>query len=106
MLLPQVDYKYHANKWRSSAPQYKFGNKIWLNTKNLITKRPSRKLENVNRGKYAVKWVISPYAVEFKLYFDLQVYLIFRVNLLEVVATDPLHPGHMQPLSHLLKVDG
>lgn len=78
---------------------------VWFNTMNQITTRLSHKLENVNGGKYAIKRVISPYAIKLKLLLDLQVHLVFNVNLLEPSAIDPPHPCHVQSPSYSLKVD-
>lgn len=106
MLLAQTDHKLHANKRRGLAPQYKVGDMVWLNTKNLITKRPGRKLENVNGGKYAIKKIISPHAVKLELPPSLQIYPVFHVNLLEPAATNPPHSGYVQPPGQSLIVDG
>lgn len=51
MLIAQADHKRHANRHRGSAPQYKIGNSIWLDTRNLFTKRLCRKLKNRRAGK-------------------------------------------------------
>lgn len=79
---------------------------VWLNTKNLITKRPSRKLENIHGGKYAVKRLISPYVIELELRLEFQVHHIFYVNLLKPAATNPPHLGHVQPSGPPIEVDG
>lgn len=106
MLLVLVDQEYYTNQRRRPASQYKVGNMVWLNTKNLITKKPSRKLENIYGGKYAVKRLISPYVIELELRLEFQVHHIFHVNLLKLVATNPPHPGYVQPSGPLIEVDG
>ena len=77
-----------------------------MDTRNLFTKRPSRKLENRHAGKYRVKKIISNHAVKLDLPSDFHVYPVFHVNLLEPAATDDPHPGHVQPPGPPIKVDG
>ena len=88
MLLAQADLKCHANRHCGPAPQYKIEDLVWLDTRNLFTKRLSRKLENCHLGKYQVKKIISNYAVELDLPSDLHVHPVFYINLFEPVATD------------------
>lgn len=106
MLLAQADQEYYANQQCWPAPQYKVGDMVWLNTKNLITKWPSRKLENIYDRKYAIKKIISPYTIELKLCLELQMHPVFHVNPLKPTATDLPHLGHVQPLGPPIKVDG
>ena len=106
MLIAQADHERHANQHRGPAPQYKVGDLVWLDTRNLFTKRPSRKLENRHAGKYRVKRIISNHAVELDLPNDLRVHPVFHVNLLEPAATDDPHPGHVQPPGPPIEVDG
>ena len=105
MLLAQADYEKHANRHRGTAPHYRESDLVWLDTQNLFTKRPCRKLENRRAGPYPVKKVISTYAVELVLPEDIRVHPIFHVNLLEPAATDP-HAGHIQPPPPPIEVDG
>jgi hypothetical protein len=43
-----------ANKSRAPAPRYKEGDEVWLDTKNLKTDRPSRKLDDKYKGPFKV----------------------------------------------------
>ncbi len=79
---------------------------MWLDTRNLFTKWPSRKLENCHAGKYRVKRIISNHAVKLDLPNDLHVHPVSHVNLLEPAATDDPHPGHVQPPGPPIEVDG
>ena len=45
MLLAQANHEKYANRHRGMAPRYKEGDIVWLDTRNLFTKRPCRKLE-------------------------------------------------------------
>ena len=106
MLLAQADHEKHANRHRGTAPQYREGDLVWLDTQNLFTKRPCRKLENRRAGLYPVKKVISTHAIELVLPEDLRIHPVFHVNLLEPTAKDPPHTGHIQPPLPPIEVDG
>ena len=45
MALAQVNYELNINRRQSSAPQYKVDNYVYLNIKNLRTRRLCKKLE-------------------------------------------------------------
>ena len=108
MLLAQADYEKYANRHRGTAPQYREGDLVWLDTQNLFTKRLCRKLENRRAGPYPVKRVVSNHAIELVLLDDIRVHPVFHVNLLKsaVNAADPPHPGHIQPPPPPIEVDG
>ena len=76
-----------------------------MDTKNLFTKRPNRKLENCHVGKYQVKRIISNHAVELDLFSDLHVHLVFHVNLFDPAATNDPHPGYIKCSGSSIKVD-
>ena len=44
----------HVNKKRKTAPLLKRGDKVYLLTKNLRTKRPSKGLDNVKVGPFLI----------------------------------------------------
>ena len=107
MLLAQADHEKYANQHRGTAPQYRIGDLVWLDTQNLFTKRLCRKLENRRAGPYPVKRVVSNHAIELVLPDDIRVHLVFHVNLLEPAANaaDPPHAGHIQLSPPPIKVD-
>ena len=61
------DMKCYADHKCTDVPQYKVGDKVWLSTKDLHTRQPSRKLMEKQVGPYPISQVISPNAVELKL---------------------------------------
>lgn len=69
---------------------------VQLDSRNLFTKRSSRKLKNHHVRKYFVKKVISPYSIKLDLFLDFYIHLVFYINLLEPLATNPSHLGHVQ----------
>ena len=52
ILIEQANHKCHANQYCSPSAQYKIGDLVWLDIRNLFTKQPSRKLKNRYLGKY------------------------------------------------------
>lgn len=78
---------------------------VWLNTKNLITKRPNCKLENFHYRKYAIKKIINLYTIKLELISKLQMHSVFFINLFISAATNPLYPGHMQLFGCFIEVN-
>ena len=106
MLIAQADHECHANQYCSPATPYKIRDLVWLDTKNLFTKQPSKKLENCHVGKYRVKKIISTHAVKLDLPSDLHVHPVFHVNFFEPTSTDDLHLDHVQPPGPPIEIDG
>ena len=106
ILIAQANYECHANRHRSPAPQYQIRDMVWLDTRHLFTKQPSRKPDNCHAGKYQVKKIVSNHTVELDLPSDLHIHPVIHVNLLESAATDDPHPGHIQPPGPPIEVDG
>ncbi len=78
---------------RSSAtpsPRYQVGDKVWLSTKNMRTKRPCRKLDDKWVGPLTIKRVINGRAYELDLPPEMRLHPVFYVNLLRPAAENPL----------------
>jgi hypothetical protein len=95
----------NANQHRLLIPRYKVGDEVWLNTKNIRTTRPSRKLDWKRLGRFKVKKVISPYAYELDLLASMKIHPVFHVSTLELCTTYPL-PGHVSPPAPPVVVEG
>lgn len=104
MLLAQADHEKYADQHRATAPRYNIGEMVWLDTKNLFTKRPCRKMKNCRAGPYLVKRVISAQAIKLNLPENIRIHLVFYINLLKPAATNP-HPGHIPSPPPPIKVD-
>ncbi|OJD21163.1 hypothetical protein ACJ73_07502 [Blastomyces percursus] len=53
--MAQQEQEKQANKHRNPAPQFKIGDKVWLNLKNISTDRPSKKLDARNAKYTSIK---------------------------------------------------
>jgi hypothetical protein len=80
----------HVNKKRKMAPQLKKGDKVYLLTKNLRTKRPSKGLDNVKVGPFLIIDQKGPVTYTLDLPPDAKVHPRFHISLLE--PADPKTP--------------
>ena len=80
----------YTNQKRKTAPQLKEGDKVYLLTKNLRTRRPTKKLDKVKVGPFFISKQISPVNYKLELPKDAKIYPVFHVSLLE--PADPRTP--------------
>ena len=80
----------NANKRRKLGPQLKKGDKVYLLTKNLRSKRPSKKLDHVKVGPFSIKEVKGAVNYKLNLPADAKIHPVFHVSLLE--PADPNTP--------------
>ena len=97
-----------ANKRRKIAPQLKKGDKVYLLTRNLRTKKPSKKLDHVRVGPFFIKKPKGPVNYELELPKDARIHPVFHVSLLE--PADPSTPVqttlNYQPEENEFEVEG
>ncbi|KAI7093065.1 hypothetical protein KC316_g21801, partial [Hortaea werneckii] len=79
------------------AAKFSIGQEVWLDTRNLKTLRPKKKLDWKNVGPFRVTAVHGPYACRLDLPPSMKVHPVFNVDLLTPVATDPLAGQHHPP---------
>jgi len=75
----------YQNKKRKTTPQLKERNKIYLFTKNLKTKKSSKKLNHVKIESFLVKKIKRLVNYELDLFKNAKVFLVFHISLLESV---------------------
>ena len=80
----------YTNKKRKTAPLLKEGDKVYLLTKNLRTRRPTKKLDKVKVGPFFISKQISPVNFRLALPKDAKIHPVFHVSLLE--PADPRTP--------------
>ncbi|KAI0992997.1 hypothetical protein K3495_g15187, partial [Podosphaera aphanis] len=72
MTASQAFYEKYANQHRSNPPSYQVGDKVFVNAKNIKTKRPSKKLDWKNLGPFQIVKVISSHSYQLSLPEDLK----------------------------------
>ena len=60
MAASQAKYEDDANRYREPAPIFNEGNEVWLDAHNIRIKRPLRKLNWKNLGRFKIKRKMSP----------------------------------------------
>jgi hypothetical protein len=104
----QDRYADSADTKRIPAPMFVPGDQVWLNAKNITTRRPSHKLENKRLGPFKViedDQLKSKYAVRLQLPESMKIHPVFHVSLLEQAASDP-YPGQRIEPPPPVVVDG
>ena len=76
--------KYINKKWKEDS-QLKEKNKIYLLIKNLMTKRPNKKLDYIKIESFFIRAINRSVNYELSLFKNIRIYLTFSINLLESV---------------------
>jgi hypothetical protein len=88
MLNAQRNSITYANKKRKTAPQLKEGDKVYLHTKNLRSKQPSKGLDHVKVRPFLISKRNRPVTYTLKLPPDAKIHPRFHVSLLEPADKD------------------
>ena len=94
-----------ADESRVPAPTYQPGDKVWLNARNITTRRPSVKLDHKRLGPFLVTALVGKYTCRLELPTTMKIHNIFHACLLEPAASDPF-PGQIIPPAPPVDVDG
>lgn len=94
-----------ANKNRTPAPRYRLGDKVFLSTRHILTKRPSKKFDWKHIGPYSIKRIVNPYTYELELPRSMKIHPVFHVSLLSPEAGNPL-PGQQQAPPPPVEIEG
>lgn len=94
-----------SNRRKLPAPDIKKGDSVWLNAKNITTRRPARKLDYKRLGPFKVIEVVSPNAVRLELPESMRIHNVFHVSLLDLTSDDP-YPGQRHEPPPPVEVDG
>uniref|UniRef100_A0A8C5PED6 Gypsy retrotransposon integrase-like protein 1 n=1 Tax=Leptobrachium leishanense TaxID=445787 RepID=A0A8C5PED6_9ANUR len=89
LLSAQRSYKQFADRHRDHAPLYVVGDSVWLSSKHVRLRCPSRKLGPRFLGPFVISKVVSPTAVRLRLPPELDVHPVFHVSLLRPSPPDP-----------------
>lgn len=97
--------KTYYDKNVSDAPVFAPGDKVWLDTKNLKLKQPSKKLSAKRVGPYEVVERIGDLDYRLKLPKSLRVHPVFHVSLLTKYIVSDI-PGRKHPEPAPVEVEG
>ena len=97
MAFVQVSYEYYANVHKQNAPNYVLGDEVWLDTRNMQTKRPSKNLSDKFDGPFLITRIINPHAYKLELLHDWTIHPVFYTNFLRP-GSDDLLPGQLTTL--------
>ncbi|EEB89307.1 hypothetical protein MPER_12608 [Moniliophthora perniciosa FA553] len=87
------EYAQYYNRRRIPAPEFKPGDKVWLDASDIQTDRPSRKLADRNLGPFVVERRVGFGAYKLKLPTTMkQLHPVFPVVKLTAYTPDPI-PG-------------
>jgi hypothetical protein len=81
----QEDQKEVADRKRREVREedYQVGKLVWLNSKNIKTSRPSKKLDNKNLGPFKIIEKRSDVVVKLKLSETIKIHPVFHMRLLK-----------------------
>ena len=97
----------YANRKRLPAPAYQVGDKVWLDARNIRTRRTSKKLDWKNVGPYKIISKISSHAYKLDLPNSMKIHPVFHVSLLRPAANESDYlPGQHIPPPEPVVVDG
>ena len=86
-------YSAATSSRRTDPPKFKEGAMVWLNARNIKTKRPSKKLDHRYLGPYKIVKKISSHAFRLQLPDSMKLlHPVFHVSLLE--------PAHQNTIPH------
>jgi transposase InsO family protein len=102
----QAVQEWHANKGRAPAWNFREGDKVYLNTRNLRTQRPSKKLDWKFAGPYTIKKKLSPYAYQLDLPSEMKVHPTFHISLLQPSKHEPMARQVPPPPPMIVKNEG
>ncbi|KAI0993482.1 hypothetical protein K3495_g14702 [Podosphaera aphanis] len=103
--LHSAEHEEQANKKRIAAYNFKVGEFVWLNCKNIKSLRPSKKLDFKKSGPFKVIEPVGKYAFRLDLPKSAKIHPVFHVSLLSPAASDPL-PGQISGPPPLLETEG
>ena len=87
LLCTQDQNRRLAHRWRTPAPEYQPGQRVWLSAKDIPLSVTSKKLAPRFMGPFEVEAIVNPAAVRFKLPALLRIHPTFHISQLKPVST-------------------
>ena len=90
MIWAQAFHEHYANQYRVHDSRYAVDDKIWLNIRNIRTKRSNKKLSNKNDESFQVTQVVSSHVYRLELSIEWIIHNVFHISLLRKIVDDSL----------------
>lgn len=95
----------HANANRQPHPAYRPGDEVYLDSRNITSARPVKKLDNKFYGPYQIEKVLDSHSYKLKLPDEFgKIHRTFHPSLL-MPANQPGLPGQIDPLPPPISID-
>jgi hypothetical protein len=101
----QEDMKRYYDLKHDSTPEFKEGDKVWLDAKNVKTTAPSKKFADKKLGPFPIKKKVSELNYELTLPTTMAIHPVFHVSLLYPCKDDPIE-GRVLPPPPPVEVEG
>ena len=95
----------YYNRNRQQAVDYNIGDKVWLESKDIYTNRPSKKLDDKRYEPFKVTEIIGPNAYKLDLPPSMKIHPIFNTVKLRPYLPDAI-PGRESPPRPPPMIDG
>ena len=95
--LAQLRQKENYDRHRKPDPNWIPGDKVWLNTRNIRTTRPSKKLDNKKAGPFTILAKIGKSSYKLELPPSMKIHSTFHISLLEPYSDSPLPSQRKEP---------
>ena len=94
------------SRWKKAKDkrvEFKIGDKVWLEGRNLRSDRPSTKLAAKRYGPFKITKVLSPITYQIQLPLSWKIHDVFHVDLLTLYKETPMHgPNYLEPPPDLI----
>jgi hypothetical protein len=103
----QAKYKLHFDNHVKETPAFKVGDLVWLSKRNIMTTRPSPKLDSRRLGPFKILECVGESKMAFKLELPhtMRIHPVFHVSLLTPHRANTL-PGRVVPPPPPIVVEG
>ena len=95
--LAQLREKENYDRHRKPDPNLKSGDKVWLNTRNIQTTRPSKKLDKKIAGPFTILTKVGKSSYKLELAPSMRIHSAFHISLLELYSNNPLPSQRKEP---------
>jgi transposase InsO family protein len=79
----EAQKEYADQRRKGPTEDYQEGNKVWLNSKNIKTRRPCKKLDHKFFGPFEIEKILGPNVFRLKLPKNMKIHPVFHVSLLK-----------------------